>query len=349
MNPLMSAMRLPKTFLETSNILLTTDDAKIAVTPRDVVWTHRRTTLYRYRSSKRTHPIPVLLVFALINRPMIYDLRPGHSFVEYLLDRGFDVFLIDWGAPESHDDDMGIDNYVCDELTWAVREVKRATGASEISIIGWCIGAVLTALYASLNPGPARNLVLLTMPIDTEGSLYRTWVGHDNFDVEQVTESLGNVPGAFVDWANKLMKPVQNHVTTKRKLFEQVHDGVANRTAYQAMSKWVGDNPPFAGRAYEQWITWMYKENRLVRNRIELRGRRADLRNLDQSILVVTADADHIAPRDLTMPLLDMVSSDDLEHLDRAGGHIGLMAGSKARKEIWPDIADWLESRSQND
>src|ERR1700731_2689204 len=89
--------------VETANIILTSRDARIAGTPKDVVWTHRTTTLYRYRSSDRRHPVPVMLVFALINRPDIFDLRPGNSFVEYLLGEGFDVFLIDWGYPEEED------------------------------------------------------------------------------------------------------------------------------------------------------------------------------------------------------------------------------------------------------
>jgi polyhydroxyalkanoate synthase len=62
------------------------------------VWTHRTTTLYRYRSHRRAYAVPVVLVFALINRPDIFDLRPGHSFVEFLLGEGFDVFLLDWGG-----------------------------------------------------------------------------------------------------------------------------------------------------------------------------------------------------------------------------------------------------------
>lgn len=348
MSLLRSAVRLPRALLETTNILLTTEDAAIGTTRRDVVWTHRNTTLYRYRSSNRTHPVPILLVFALINRPMIFDLRPGNSFVQFLLERGFDVFLVDWGVPSEADDDMGFDNYVCDELTWAVREVRRASGSDEISIIGWCIGAVITGMYAALNPsGPARNLVLLTMPVESTGSLYESWVGRDSFDVDQMVEGGHNVAGWVIDSANKMMKPVQNHVTTKRRLFEQVYDGTANRTSYQAMAKWVADNPPFAGRAFTQWMQWVYKENRLVRGRVELRGQRVDLRNITQSVLVVTASADHIAPRESTLPLLDLVSSDDVEHMDRVGGHIGLMAGSKARKEIWPEIVDWLEKRSQ--
>ena len=90
-----------------------------------MVWTHRETTLYRYRSTERTYPVPLLLVFALINRPAIFDLRPGHSLIEYLLAEGFDVFLLDWGEPDEEDAEMGLDDYVCDEMHWAIRETLR--------------------------------------------------------------------------------------------------------------------------------------------------------------------------------------------------------------------------------
>jgi len=340
-------VRLPAHVIETTNILLTTDDAVIGATPKDVVWTHRKTTLYRYRSTQRRHPVPVLLVFALINRPDIFDLRPGHSFVEYLLSEGFDVYLVDWGVPGDEDDDMGLANYVCDELHWAVRETRRAAGSEELSLVGWCIGATLCAMYAALHPdGPVRNLVLLTMPVDTSDSLYTTWVGRDSFDVDQVADTYPAVPGASIDWANKLMKPVTNYWATPRRLFDTVRSGTANRTAYQSMAKWVGDNPPFASRAFREWITWMYKENRLVAGTLELRDRTVDLGEIRQPVMVVTAGADHIAPRHTTMPFLYLISSDDITHEDRPGGHIGLMAGSKARGEIWPDIAEWLAARS---
>jgi poly(3-hydroxyalkanoate) synthetase len=80
-------LQLTRTTTKTANLVLTADDAVIGATPKDVVWTYRTTTLYRYRSTQRRHAVPVLLVFALINRPDIFDLRPGHSFVEYLLGR----------------------------------------------------------------------------------------------------------------------------------------------------------------------------------------------------------------------------------------------------------------------
>ena len=347
MSTIESFARLPRASVEFANLILTTPDATIGSSPREVVWTHRQTTLYRYRSTEREYPIPVLLVFALINRPDVFDLRPGNSFVEYLLSEGYDVYLVDWGVPDEADSDMGLAEFVCDELHWAIRETLRSADQEEVSLVGWCIGGTLCAMYCALHPDAAvRNAALLTTPIDPSDSLYARWVGTDEFDVDLIADAYGSIPGNGVDWANKLMKPVTNYVTTYRRLFEGILDGKDQRLAYQTMAKWVADNPPFPGRAYREWITWMYKENRLVSGRLSLRGRRVDLGHIEQNLLVVTAGADHIAPPAGTVPLLSLVASQDVTHLDRPGGHIGLMAGSRAKHEIWPELAGWLSERS---
>jgi len=333
--------------VEYANTILTTEDAATGTTPRDVVWTHRKVTLYRYRSSQREHAVPVLLVFALINRPTIFDLRPDNSFVSFLLEEGFDVFLLDWGEPDDEDADMGLEAYVCDELPWGIRETLRAAEADEVSLLGWCIGGTVCAMHCALTHDTAvRNLVLLTTPIDTTDSRYGQWVARDSFDVDLVADAYPAIPGRMIDFANKLLKPKTNFWDTYANLWEATREGKARRDAYQPMAKWVADNPPFPSRAYREWITWMYKENRLVRGRMRLRGRRVDLRAIDQNLLVVTAGADHIAPPPGTAPIFDFVSSEDVTHFDRPGGHIGLMAGSRAREEIWPDLAGWLAERS---
>jgi polyhydroxyalkanoate synthase subunit PhaC len=347
-------LRFPVNALEYTNILLTTDDAVVGATPKEVVWTHGETTLYRYRSSNRRYRVPLLLVFALINRPDIFDLRPGSSLVEFLLEEGFDVFLVDWGYPDEEDAEMGLDEFVCDELDWAVRETLRAAGAEELTLMGWCIGATLCAMYCGLDRDgdprgrvPVKNLVELTMPIDGRQSTYAKWVGDEDFDVEGVAELYGSLPGGAIDFANKMLKPVTNFWTTYRRLWDNVQDGNARREAYQPMAKWVADNPPFPGKAWAQWIELMYRDAGLLRGRVRLRDRLVDLRRIDQNVLVITAGADHIAPRPGTMPFFDVISSEDVEHLARPGGHIGLVAGSAARNELWPEISQWLAERSE--
>ena len=102
------------------------------------------------------------------------------------------------------------------------------------------------------------------------------------------------------------------------------------------MAKWVADNPPFPGRAWAQWIQLMYRDAGLVRGNVRLRGRSVDLRRIDQSVLVITAGADHIAPRPGTMPFFESISSQDVEHLARPGGHIGLVADPRPARSCGP-------------
>jgi polyhydroxyalkanoate synthase len=237
---------------------------------------------------------------------------------------------------------------VCDAIPWGMREVLRSSGASDVTLLGWCIGGTLCAMHAALegSSSPARNLVLLTTPIDPTESLYHTWVGTDAFDVDYVTDKCDVISGLGIDVANKLMKPVTNLWTTYRRLAQNVYEGKADRVAYQSMAKWIADNPPFPARAFREWVTWVYKENRLARGLLRVRGRLADLRRIRQPLLIVTAEADHIAPPANTVPLLDLVQSTDVTHFARPGGHIGLMAGSKASAQIWPDLTAWLSERS---
>jgi len=85
------------------------------------------------------------------------------------------------------------------------------------------------------------------------------------------------------------------------------------------MAKWVADNPPFPGRAWAQWIRMMYRDDGLARGRVRLRGNRGRPGADRSDLLVVTAAADHIAPRAGTMPIFDLVSSEDVTHFDRPG------------------------------
>src|SRR2546421_5876953 len=81
-------------------IILEGAEAETGQTPKEVIWTKNKAKLYRYKSGiEKQFPVPILLVYALINQPYILDLMPGKSLVEYLVSQGFDVYLLDWGIP----------------------------------------------------------------------------------------------------------------------------------------------------------------------------------------------------------------------------------------------------------
>jgi polyhydroxyalkanoate synthase len=333
------------------NGVLTTK-APIGQTPRDLVWALNKAKLYRYRPMVEAgdrHRLPLLLVFAIMNRPSILDLRPGHSFIEYMVGQGFDIYLLDWGAPGYEDRHLKLDDYALEYIPRVVRKVKAISGVEEFSMLGWCIGAILTTIYAALRPDDGlRNLLLLTAPLDftnRDGITFARWTDQRYFNVDQIVDAFGNVPAQMIDSGAKALKPVENYITNYWKLWDNLDDpGVVE--SWQAMNTWVTDNIPMAGAAYRQLIVELYRENRLIKNELMVRGERVDLGRIRANLLTVIAGADHITPPCQSETLLEKTGSSDKEAYRIPGGHIGIMAGSGAPRTTWPHIEQWLSARS---
>jgi polyhydroxyalkanoate synthase len=338
----------------TFNRLLTTD-AKIAQTPKEVIWTLNKAKLYRYIPvvpEDRRHKLPLFLVFAIMNRPHVLDLRPGHSFVEYMVKHGYDVYLLDWGAPGPEDSQLKFDDYTLEYLPRAIRKLKAVSGSDTFNMLGWCLGALISAMYAALRPDDGlKNLVLLTAPLDftdkTAGGFIR-WTSNNAFNADKLVETFGNVPGEMIDYGAKALKPVENFVGSYLNLWDNI-DNPKVVESWHAMNTWVRDIIPMSGGAYRQLINEFYKENRLMAGTLVLRGERVDLSKLTANVLNVIAETDHITPPCQSEGIMTKIGSTDREVFRVRGGHIGIMAGSGAEKTTWPHIEQWLAARADQE
>jgi polyhydroxyalkanoate synthase len=324
----------------------------VGLTPREVVWTLNKTTLYRYtpvRLPEERHPVPVLLVYALINKPFIFDLIPGRSFIEFMVEQGFDMYLLDWGTPGPEDAGITLDDYVTVYLRRAVRKLLRIAEAEAFTLLGYCIGATLATTYAALYPeAPIRNLVLLTAPLDftsREGAI-GAWVGEDALDVDKLVDSLGNIPGELIKTWAKVIRPVENTVGVYVTLLKLMDDPDA-LWGWQAMHRWVEESIPFAGAAFRQFVNDFIRANKLIRGEHVIDGRPVDPANITASFLNIIAEHDHLVPRACSESILDAVSSTDKETRVIPAPHVGIMISRSARYKLWPEIAGWLEPRSQ--
>ena len=337
---------------QTFNRLLSTD-AAIAQTPKELIWTLNKAKLYRFVpvvAKEERHAIPLLLVFAIMNRPHVLDLRPGHSFVEYMLKKGYDLYLLDWGAPGPEDKNICFDDYALDYLPRAIRKFKSVAESAEFSMLGWCLGALICTIYASLRPDDGlRNLILLTAPLDFSdqtSSGFSRWTSDPNFKPESIIEAFGNVPGEMIDSGAKMLKPVENYLGNYVMLWDNI-ENPSTIEAWHAMNTWVRDIIPMAGAAYQQLINEFYKENKLVKGTLKIRGEQVDLGRLTANLFNVIAEADHITPPCQSEGVMDLVGSRDKELFRVRGGHIGIMAGRGAEKNTWPHIDEWLAARSE--
>ncbi len=330
---------------------LVTTDAEIAKTPKRLVWTLNKAKLYQYAPvlpAEQRHKIPLLLVFAIMNRPHVLDLRPGHSFVEYMLKHGYDVYLLDWGIPGPEDSRLTYDDYALEYLPRVIRKLKAIAGSSEFSMLGWCLGALITTIYAALRPGDGlKNLMLLTAPLDFSdktASGFSRWTSHPRFNADRIA-ALGNVPGEMIDAGAKLLKPVENYVGTYVNLWDNIEDD-SRVEAWHAMNTWVRDIIPMSGAAYRQLINDFYKQDRLMEGTLVIRGEKVSLANVRANLLNVIAESDHITPPCQSERVMQLVGSRDKEVFRVKGGHIGIMAGRGAEKSTWPHIDAWLGGRS---
>ena len=330
----------------------TSKSANVAQTPKQTIWTLNKAKLYRYAPvvpASERKAIPLLLVFAIMNRPYVLDLRPGNSFVEYMVGKGYDVYLLDWGSPGPEDAGITFDDYALEYLPRAIRKVKAASGSDEFSLLGWCLGALISTLYASLRPDDGlRNLILLTAPLDftdKQAGGFLRQVNDAGFDAGKLTAAFGNMPGELIDYGAKALKPVENYVGNYLTLWDKL-DEPRIVESWHAMNTWVNDLIPMAGGAFRQLIKEFYRENRLVEGTLKIRGEAARLQQVRANLLNLIAQADHITPPCQSAGVMDQFGSADKTLLTFPGGHIGMMAGSGAQKRVWPQIDGWLAGRS---
>jgi polyhydroxyalkanoate synthase len=209
-------------------VLLEGAQANTGQTPKEVVWTKNKAKLYRYEpAAEKKYPVPILMIYALINRPYVLDLLPGNSFIEYLVGEGFDVYLLDWGIPGDEDKDIDLENHILDYMPRVVKKVLRTSHAEELTLFGYCMGGTMAAIYASLFPKNIKNLILLTAPTsfprDAIG-LYGLFTNSKYLDPDLLADGFGNIPGEVVDTGNRMLKPVTNYVGTYITMWERIFE-----------------------------------------------------------------------------------------------------------------------------
>jgi polyhydroxyalkanoate synthase len=225
-----------------------------------------------------------------------------------------------------------------------VDAVRERSGVDNINLLGICQGGTFSLCYTSLHQRKVRNLITTVTPVDfhTGNDLLSHIVRH--VDIDLVVDTLGNVPGAFLNWAFLMLKPLR---LTGQKYLDLVDilDDPVKTDNFLRMEKWIFDSPDQAGEAYRQFIRQFYQENRLVKAAVQIGGRTVDLEKITVPILNIYARDDHLVPPDSSKALGGCTGSKDYTEMEFPGGHIGLYVSARAQATLPPAIGAWLRER----
>jgi polyhydroxyalkanoate synthase subunit PhaC len=318
-----------------------------ANTPYDVIYEGGKVSLRHYRPEVRRHATPLLVVYALIKRPFVLDLQPGKSVIESLLKQGFEVYMIDWIPPQRSDAWRGFDAYVNEDLANAVRAVQIAEGVEQVSLLGYCFGALLSLLYTALHRDQVKNLLTLTAPFDMarrDLPFYNLMDGVTDAAADLVTQIYGNCPAWMVHSSFTAMSPVHHAFDKYVGLYRNAErDGYAEM--FDLFERWMHSDVPLAGRIYQELVKDFFKRNALVKGEFKIGGVPVELAKITCPLLNVVADYDDVVHPSSSLPLPEFVGSEDKRNLTFPTGHLGAVVSSGALTKLWPEIGAWLAER----
>jgi polyhydroxyalkanoate synthase len=323
---------------------------RVGQTPADVVFTENKWRLLRYRprAAGVAYKTPILMVPSLINRNYVLDLLPGKSLVEWLVERGHDVYMIDWGTPGAEDRYLTFDD-VCDRyLGHAIARTARGSARGRVHLLGYCLGGTLAAAHVAASTKPERiaSLVALAAPVRFEdGGLLERWTRSPGFDPDVVVRACGNVPWQLMQASFHMLRPTLTLAKIVHALDraeeEEFWDG------FLALETWGNDNVSFPGECWRRYIQELYRDDALARGTFTLSGRPADLRAIRCPTMAVTFEHDSIVPWRSASVLLEKIGSVDKDHVHLAGGHVGAVVAKSAAKKLWPTLAAWWAARDR--
>jgi len=321
---------------------------KKGATPSEVVYEEDHLKLLHYTGNGPVkHETPLVFVFALVNRPYILDILPNKSVVSHFVKAGFDTYLIDWGTATDADRHLTLDDYVNGYLRNVVRHVCKRSGAAKVSLLGYCMGGTMSAMFTALHPEHVKNLILLAAGIDfsTREGMLNLWSDAKNFDVDAFVDDVGNCPADFLQSCFSMLSPVRNLLGKPVSLLERMDDARFVEE-FLTMEAWINDNVAVPGEVFRDFVKHLYQQNLLVNNQMQVGRQIVDLRRITCPVLNLLATQDTLVPPAQSEPFTELVGSEDTKTIELATGHIGLAMGSAAQRELWPQAVAWLAERS---
>ena len=326
--------------------LLNAEPIDCGVSPKEVVYTEDKLSLYHYLppADVQQEKVPLLVIYALVNRPYMTDIQEDRSTIKNLMATGQDVYLIDWGYPDGADSSLTLDDYINGYIDRCVDVVRKRHGLKKINILGICQGGAFSLCYTSLHQEKVQNLITMVTPVDfqTPDNMLSAWVQH--MDVDLLVDTMGNMPGELLNWTFLSLKPFS---LTGQKYINMVDllDDEDKLKNFLRMEQWIFDSPDQAGEAFRQFIKDFYQKNGFLNGGVTIGNQVVDLSNITCPVLNIYGEQDHLVPPDASRALDGLTSSKDYSEIAFPGGHIGIYVSGKAQHQIPPAIGEWLGAR----
>lgn len=314
----------------------------------DIVFSRPAARLRAYGAPQGSSPV-LFIVPAPIKGPYIWDLLPERSVVRKALDRGFEVYLVEWTRPGGDEARLGLEDYALTALGECVDAIRSRSHSEQVLVAGHSLGGTFAGLYAAYRPEQIRGLVLIEAPMHfAEASGAFKPMLDAGIPTKAILQSSDRVPGSLLNLLSVFASP-------KTFQFERCVDFIASLASpadfetHCRVERWTLDELPLPRALFEDVVERLFREDRFMRGDLVAGNRRLDARDVRSPVFAVYDPDSLIIPPDAILEFMKLSGSDDKEALPYSGDtgialrHVGALVGKSAHRQIWPRIFDWLE------
>lgn len=338
-------LAMQRKLMEGLQLLPSVEDVDYGATAREPVWSDGKVVLYRFvGEASPVQRRPLLIVYALVNRPYMVDLQADRSLVQKLLALGHDVYVLDWGYPDRSERYLTLEDYLLRYVDGAVDALVARSGGP-VDMLGICQGGVFALCYAAMRQAKLANLITMVTPADfhTADNMLSHWA--QQVDVDLLVDTLGNIPADLMNTSYLMLKPFRLNVQKYVGLLDILDDKAALED-FLRMEKWIFDSPDLAGEAFREFIKQFYQANGLVKGGVRIGEHDIDLAQVTLPVLNLYAEQDHLVPPDASRALRGLLGTSDYTESSFRGGHIGIYVSGRAQREVPATLHEWLCARS---
>lgn len=283
--------------------------------------------LLRFRAQSAAAKTPVVLIASLVNSHEILDLAERTSLTRYLLGRGHDPWLVDWGKPDTNEGGLNLAQHIEERLLPLLQSFSRPP-----ILVGYCLGGPIALAAAQLTQVSAVAAIAAPWHFDRMPEEDRALITDLWRDAKPLCERLGYVPMEVLQTGFWALDP--HRTIRKYAAFADVRNGSDEQYAFLALEDWANEGEPLTYRAAQELFEQFYAENITGSGRWLVGGKPVRPEKLECPGLSILSTTDKIVRAETSAHLTD--------HLESSLGHVGMIVSAKAPQQIWLPLSEWL-------
>ena len=325
----------------------------IATAKGEVVYRNRMMELIQYSpTTEKVRETPIILFPPWINKFYILDLKPQNSFIRWVVDQGYTLFVVSWVNPDASYRDVGLETYIEEGYLTAIEEVKKLTQQPKVNAIGYCIAGTTLSLTLSLlkkrKDDSIKSATFFTTLTDfSDQGEFTPFLQNDFIDGIEEDATEHGLLRSFI--MARTFSFLRSNDLIYRPAIRSYMMG-ETPPAFDLLF-WNGDGANLPARMAIEYLRGLCQDNRFAKDGFDLFGETLHVSDVDVPLFAVTCEGDHIAAwKDCYRGVQKMGAKNKTFVLSESGHVAGIVNppsknkyGHYTNEDLKGDTTDWQD------